>query len=61
MGAISTIRVTRRAALRFAVNQIMQASEHDLEAVCDLFLADRLYNVYLLPDDAVENDDSIID
>jgi hypothetical protein len=56
MGAFSTIRIRRSRARLAAMQYVMSATDEELAAFMDQLLAERLYNVRIVNDDA-ENDD----
>lgn len=57
MSAFSTIQITRSAARKYLLGQIMSADDVDLGDMLDLFLSARLYMADIVPDDWETNDD----
>lgn len=61
MGACSTIKVTRTAAQKYLLARTMEATDEELGNALGQFLAERLYNAYVVPDNETENDDEVLD
>jgi hypothetical protein len=56
VGAHSTIEIGRDAALRYLVVTLLVASNEKIEAVMELFVRDRLFNVYVIPGTGRDDD-----
>lgn len=60
MGAYSTLRITRTAALQFLMVRILAAPDDVLGDLMDRFLSAQLHNCQIVADDDQENDNDIL-